>query len=335
MWQKLSHGEFMDKAKAVVVGHAVGDAVGVPYEFNDHEYMARHPATDMVGYGTYGMPKGSWSDDTSMSLCELDAIARAGGDEIKLHNYTLANFRAWLSPEAQFTPTGVVFDVGGTCNIAIAQGYGETGENSNGNGSLMRIHPYVLKNFYDINNKDGQLSPEDISRYLKVIAYGSKMTHAHPRSVLACLLYAGILTKLLVCPQKSSVQEGLNAAVEAIKADEEIYDFVRDELNSTDPKNSYVRILRGIKDEPRKTIYSGGYVVETFEAVVWCILNTDNYRDCVLKAVNLGHDTDTVAAIAGGLAGALYGYDAIPEEWRNSLLKRDFIESLCERAFPA
>ncbi len=331
MWQKLSHEEFMDKAKAVVVGHAVGDAVGVPYEFRDHEYMARHPATDMVGYGTYNIPKGSWSDDTSMSLCELDAIARAGADEIKLHNYTLANFRAWLSPEAQFTPTKLVFDVGCTCSIAIEQGYGEEGENSNGNGSLMRIHPYVLKNFYDINNKDGQLSPEDVSRYLKVIAAGSKMTHAHPRSVLACLLYAGILTKLLVCPQKSSVQEGLNAAVEAIKADKEIYDFVSYELES---KKTYKRILKGIKTEPRETIKSGGYVVETFEAVVWCLLNTDNYRECVLQAVNLGHDTDTVAAIAGGLAGALYGYDAIPEEWRSSLLELDYIESLCDLAFP-
>ena len=96
-----------------------------------------------------------------------------------------------------------------------------------------------------------------------------------------------------------------------------------------------MRIVNGIKDEPRETIYSGGYVVETFEAVVWCLLNTDNYRDCVLQAVNLGHNTDTVAAIVGGLAGALYGYDAIPEEWRTSLLKLHYIEFLCALAFPA
>lgn len=78
---------------------------------------------------------------------------------------------------------------------------------------------------------------------------------------------------------------------------------------------------------------SDGYVVHTLEAAIWCLLTTDSYEECVLKAVNLGDDTDTTAAVAGGLAGALYGYDAIPEEWRNSLLRRDYIEELCEKAF--
>ncbi|MBQ8235123.1 MAG: ADP-ribosylglycohydrolase family protein, partial [Clostridia bacterium] len=77
---------------------------------------------------------------------------------------------------------------------------------------------------------------------------------------------------------------------------------------------------------------SSGYVVDTLEAALWCLLTTDNYRDCVLKAVNLGEDTDTVAAIAGSLAGTLYGYDAIPLEWRNTLIKREYIEELCKRA---
>ena len=78
-------------------------------------------------------------------------------------------------------------------------------------------------------------------------------------------------------------------------------------------------------------IKSSGYVVDTLEAAVWCLLTTDNYRDCVLRAVNLGEDTDTVAAIAGGLAGALYGYDSIPQTWKDTLLKREMIETMCER----
>ena len=86
---------------------------------------------------------------------------------------------------------------------------------------------------------------------------------------------------------------------------------------------------------PVSKIKSTGYVVDTLEAAVWCLMTTDNYKDCVLKAVNLGDDTDTVAAIAGGLAGALYGYDSIPEEWRNTLIKREYIEELCERASKA
>ena len=86
---------------------------------------------------------------------------------------------------------------------------------------------------------------------------------------------------------------------------------------------------------PAFEIKSTGYVVDTLEAAVWCLMTTDNYKDCVLKAVNLGDDTDTVAAIACGLAGALYGYDSIPEEWRNTLIKREYIEELCERASKA
>jgi ADP-ribosylglycohydrolase len=77
-------------------------------------------------------------------------------------------------------------------------------------------------------------------------------------------------------------------------------------------------------------IKSTGYVVDSLEAAIWCVMNTNSYEECVLKAVNLGEDTDTVGAIAGGLAGALYGYDAIPEKWLNTLIKREMIDKLCE-----
>ena len=80
-------------------------------------------------------------------------------------------------------------------------------------------------------------------------------------------------------------------------------------------------------------IKSSGYVVDTLEASVWCLLTTSSYKDCVLKAVNLGSDTDTVGAVAGGLAGALYGYDNIPKKWRDDLLRREYIENMVNRAF--
>ena len=83
---------------------------------------------------------------------------------------------------------------------------------------------------------------------------------------------------------------------------------------------------------PEEKIKSTGYVVDTLEAALWCLLTTESYRECVLKAVNLGGDTDTVAAVAGGLAGALYGIEGIPEEWLNTLIKREYIEEICERA---
>ena len=74
-------------------------------------------------------------------------------------------------------------------------------------------------------------------------------------------------------------------------------------------------------------IKSTGYVVDTLEASIWCILHTDNYKDCVLKAVNLGGDTDTIAAVAGGLAGIIYGYEDIPIKWINNLQRKDIIDS--------
>jgi ADP-ribosylglycohydrolase len=83
----------------------------------------------------------------------------------------------------------------------------------------------------------------------------------------------------------------------------------------------------------REEIKSSGYVVDTLEAALWCLLTTTSYKECVLKAVNLGEDTDTVAAVAGGMAGALYGYDEIPKGWIDTLLKRDYIDNMCERAF--
>ena len=78
-------------------------------------------------------------------------------------------------------------------------------------------------------------------------------------------------------------------------------------------------------------MYKRQYVVHTLEAAIWCLLNTDSYKDCVLKAVNLGDDTDTVGAVAGGLAGIYYGIENIPSEWLNAVAKRQYIESLCEK----
>jgi ADP-ribosylglycohydrolase len=80
---------------------------------------------------------------------------------------------------------------------------------------------------------------------------------------------------------------------------------------------------------PESRIKSSGYVVDTLEAAVWCLLTTDSFEKALLRAVNLGDDTDTVGAVAGGLAGLYYGYEAIPEGWLSEIKKRDWIEKLC------
>ena len=305
------------KIKAVMLGHAVGDALGVPVEFCERDGLAANPVTDMVGYGTYPYPEGCWSDDTSMSLAALDSLASGKLD----FDDIMVKFGEWYYDD-EYTPTGEMFDVGNTCSYAIDNYFayhkpveecGLTGERSNGNGSLMRIHPFVLYAYAK------QMS---IDEWLGVIVKASALTHAHDRSKIGCLIYAFVLMSLLKDKGKDGIEDGLKK--------------VKRYLNACAEFTPYERIFKNdFATLPRDEIKSSGYVVDTLEAAIWCLLTSENYRDCVLEAVNLGDDTDTVAAVAGGLAGALYGYDAIPKEWLDTLKRRDYIEEMCERACAA
>ena len=312
-----------NKIKSVIMGHVVGDALGVPVEFVSRAELDQNPVENMEGYGTYPYPAGCWSDDTSMSLAAFDSLAdnKIDWEEI------MVNFGKWYYKD-KYTPTGEMFDVGNTCSTAIENYFkydkplnlcGLTDEFSNGNGSLMRIHPFALYEFvkgtFDIQN----------------IHTASALTHAHKRAMFACGIYSFVLWELLKSPSKASIRYGLNKARRFYANDIENYQY----------DNLYRRIgLVGLHFEDpdtfhrfeREDIKSGGYVVHTLEAAIWCLRTTSNYKDCVLKAVNLGDDTDTVAAIAGGLAGALYGYDAIPKEWLSKIHKRRYIETMCKRA---
>lgn len=306
-----------EQIKAVMLGHAVGDALGVPVEFCERDELDANPVTDLLGYGTYPYPEGCWSDDTSTSLAALDSLASGKLDLDDI----MVKFGAWYYYD-EYTPTGEMFDVGNTCSYAIDNYFayhksveecGLTGERSNGNGSLMRIHPFVLYAYAK------QMS---IDEWLDVIVKASALTHAHDRSKIGCLIYAFVLMSLMQDKGKDGIEGGLKKAKHYLNACAEI--------------TPYERIFRSeFAELPRDEIKSGGYVVDTLEAALWCLLTTSNYRDCVLKAVNLGDDTDTIAAIAGGLAGALYGYDAIHTEWLDTLKRRDYIEEMCERASEA
>lgn len=312
--------DITSKLKAVMIGHAVGDALGVPVEFCSRDELKREPVTDMRGFGTYDVPAGSWSDDTSMSLCTLEALCREDWNG----NMIMNNCIRWLG-NGEFTPTGEAFDVGGTCLNAIqsyaknpkqpAVACGQTDERSNGNGSLMRIHPAVLYGYETCLNR----SDDGYWLWMGLIKNTSALTHAHARSVMACYIYGYCLSALLKEPSKQSLKDGLR--------------FAGEDLDYLQEFEHYTRLFRPDFDKlPEDEIKSSGYVVDTLEAALWCLLTTDSYRECVLKAVNLGGDTDTTAAVAGGLAGALYGYDAIPREWRDTLLRREYIEEMCERA---
>ena len=303
-----------EQIKAVMIGHAIGDALGVPVEFTSRNKLKENPVKDMLGYGTYPVPSGAWSDDTSMSIAALDAISE-GTLNLDL---VMVAFGEWYYNN-KYTPTGVMFDVGIACSYAIdnyfayhktADECGLADDYSNGNGSLMRIHPFALMTWFD---KSYRADFEDI------IEKASALTHAHERSKLACKIYTQVLFHLLDKPCKESIKSALEVAKARYVNNPELVHYAR-------------LFDENFEKLTNDDIKSTGYVVDTFEASVWCVLTTDNYRECVLKAVNLGNDTDTVAAIAGGLAGALYGYDSIPAKWRDTLIRREYIEKMCERA---
>lgn len=291
--------EIKNKMLGGIMGHIVGDALGVPVEFSPRAALKDSPVVSMRAYGTYNQPAGTWSDDTSMVLATMDSILE---NRAIVPDRIMHNFAAWVRRGA-YTPYGVAFDVGNTTRAAIAlyectgTKTGLVGENANGNGSLMRVLPIALY-------KGGDLEVNIIS----------SLTHAHERSMTACRIFARIIRSILF---SMDLQEAIKTAIYAEQVDNvELEHFSR---------------LIDIASVPEGEIKSSGYVVDTLEAALWCALNTDNYKDCVLKAVNLGGDTDTIGAIAGSIAGVMYGVDAIPAEWVVQLANQSYIVRIAKR----
>ena len=306
-----------NKILSGIIGLAVADALGVPVEFKTRSYLKRNPVTDMIGYGTYNQPPCTWSDDTSLTLCLLDSL-RNGLD----YEDIMKKFYSWYRV-AEYTPHGNVFDVGTTTNAAIsryARGVpalecGGKRDEDNGNGSLMRILPL---SFY-LRGKYGDNYTENPEVY-QIIHNVSSLTHAHPKSLIACGIYLTIAECLFDAKDlNKAIYTGLTKA---------------DEFYHKHPFSRFLKHFNKLYNLDFDTlsedfIDSGGYVIPTLEAALWCLLNTDSYEKCVQKAVNLGNDTDTVAAVAGGLAGLFYGYEAIPEKWIKQIHRLDYIKELC------
>ena len=300
--------------KEILFGVAVGDALGVPVEFNSREAIKLKPVTDMIGYGTHNLPPGTFSDDSSLTFCLAEALTA----EFSLQRIA-NNFIAWLN-NSYWTPYGNVFDVGIATSQAIhrlGRGTqpdlaGGSEESDNGNGSLMRILPLI------VYTKDKPIQ----ERYM-LTKQVSSITHAHIRSVIACFYYLEFAGKLIQGKEKFDIYKSLQT---------EVSDFLQS--LSIDPTEIQLfhRLLKdNIYDLTDEDIYSSGYVLHTLEASIWCLLTTDSYRDATLKAVNLGLDTDTTGAVTGGLAGLLYGFDKIPVKWVNQIARQSDIEDLAKR----
>lgn len=300
--------------QAALFGVAVGDALGVPVEFEEREDILENPVTDMRGFGTYHLPAGTWSDDTALTLCLAEALT--GGFDL---HHIAQNFVRWAR-EGWWTPRGEVFDIGvATADAVDRLARGISPEHSggkedyeNGNGSLMRILPLV---FYV-----RALSVADRFQHVKLV---SSITHAHPRSVVACFYYVEFALQLLAGRSPRKVYENLQV---------ELPDFLATYPAEAAELPYFQRILKSDISLLRESaVESSGYVIHTLEASLWCLLNSTTYAEAVLKAVNLGEDTDTTAAVTGGLAGLYFGMDQIPAQWIDSLARKEDIFDLAQR----
>ncbi len=308
-----------------VMGVVTGDALGCPVQFETREEVARHPVTGMRGYGTFHLPEGSWTDDSSLTIALLESIRRKKAIDL---DDIMGNFMKWLY-DGEFTPYGESYDIGRGTMHAISQyklhrnarKCGGAEDWNNGNGSLMRILPVCL--YCSEKMRSGAFTEVDAIR--TVHAVGS-LTHAHIRSNIACGLYFFMVHQVLTGNGSlpDLLQAGLTRGFSFYKA------FLADHENL----HYYDRLwdLSAFASTPVDQIRSSGYVLDALEAAVWSLITTEDFDSALLKAVNLGDDTDTVAAIAGGLAGLYYGYEKIPAEWLAAIKRREWIEGLCQVA---
>jgi ADP-ribosylglycohydrolase len=283
-----------------VWGHLVGDAVGVPYEFRPpiDPRSVRFGAT-----GTHGQPPGTWSDDGALMLALLDSLLEAGFDPEDQGRRIVAWYR-----RGAYTPDGDgVFDVGNTTRSAIAalevgvpaEQAGGTDDWSNGNGSLMRILPVAL-----VHQRDPDAQLADMAHR------ASMVTHGTPEAQVTCALYCLVAKRLLAGDAKA------HALTEAQGSLRDVYAGDPTRLAALDRVEEYAE--RGGR----------GSVWDSFWSAWDAFEGADTYRATIERAVAYGHDTDTTAAIAGGLAGIYWGLDAIPPECLAGMRGRDIVEPL-------
>ncbi len=314
---------------AIVMGIAIGDALGFPAQFEPRSERKKHPVVDMGRYrDEYGQIRswgegltGLWSDDTSLTLCLAESLLN--GFDL---NDQAEKFVAWLD-DGYLSARDRAFDVGMQTAESLARVRsilqsgrydeldnlaGDADEQSNGNGSLMRILPLLMfiKGF-------------DPMYQFELVRKAGALTHPHIRSALCCFLYLRMAEHIIAPTDKfTSFPKARRDTLELM-----------DNLKCADTEYKALhRLLHADLDKLQEDeIDSGGYVVSSLEASIWCLLNTESYRDAVLKAVNLGDDTDTTGAITGGLAALLYGEDSIPPEWIAQLKKPELFEDLISR----
>ena len=292
-----------DRFRGCLLGLAVGDAVGTAVEFRSRGSFK--PVTDMVGGGPFGLAPGQWTDDTSMALCLAESLIEKQGFDPKDQ---MERYVRWHR-DGHLSSTGTCFDIGSTTASALhrfertgEQFAGSTDPRSAGNGSIMRLAPVPMFFF-----------PE-VDRTIQFAGESSRTTHGADECVAACRLFAYLISKALGGRQKEEIL------------------LRRDNVMLLELPEKLEPIACGFYgNKGEEEIRGSGYVVESLESALWCFQKTDTFHDAILKAVNLGDDADTTAAVCGQIAGAYYGESGIPQEWLERLAMVNLIREMADK----
>nr|WP_321226964.1 ADP-ribosylglycohydrolase family protein [uncultured Psychroserpens sp.] len=303
------------------LGLSLADALGVPAEFKPRKHFTAFPVDTMLEFGTHHQPKGTWSDDSSLTFCLAESLIQG----YNLKDIAL-NFIKWKRAQL-WTPHGSVFDIGiqtrGSIDTlqriidnedfeALNFLKYEADEFTNGNGSLMRILPLLFL-----------IKGKPIKAQFDIVWEVSALTHGHIRSAISCLIYLKFAEYII---NNIELREAYSLMQNDIKQ------FFKEESISEYEIKHFNRIINNdISILEESDISSDGYVINTLEASFWCLLTTNSYLESVFKAINLGEDTDTTATVVGGIAGMVYGLDDVPKDWIDALARKNDILKLSEQ----
>ena len=296
-----------DRQRGTLLGLAIADALGAAVEFKRPGTFAE--VTGYRGGGPHGLAPGELTDDTSMALALANSIASVGWDiDDQARRYLAWYEKGWYSVN------GRCFDIGMTCRSALsrfartgnAKTSGDPSEHACGNGSIMRLAPVPIRY--------ADLYPDRLLELAGLLTESSLPTHASPQCLSACA-YLGMVLAALI--QGLDREQVLDANWKGLRDLREVHAFHREIADVAE--GSFRR-----KKPPQ--IVGSGYVVKSLEAALWAFHDAKDFREAVLRAVNLGDDADTTGAVCGQLAGAYWGESGIPQDWREGLARKDMIE---------
>ncbi len=306
----MSETTTRDRFRGCLLGLAAGDALGTTLEFEPPGTFT--PIDDMIGGGPFRLQPGQWTDDMSMALCLAASLIERGGFDAKDQ---MQRYVSWWK-DGYLSSTGSCFDIGNTVSDALSRFIrtgepyaGSTDPMSAGNGSLMRLAAAPMYYAGD--------AAEAIDRG----AESSRTTHGTKEAVDTCRYFSGLLVGALKGVDKETLLAARYCPVEGHWGRSPLAEKI-----SAIADGSF-------KDKEPPEIKGKGYVVDALEAALWAFHKSQDFREGALLAVNLGDDADTTGAIYGQIAGAYYGAEAIPAEWRERLTMTTEIASMADSLY--